>query len=315
MGRLVEGKWVNEWYQADEKGRFVRDQTQFRDWVKSDGSTPFAPETGRYHLYVSYACPWASRAVVMRKLKQLEDVISLSVVHPYMGKDGWTFDDAPGTIPDAVNRTHHLRDVYLLANPRYSGRVTVPVLWDKQSGTIVSNESHDILRMLDIEFAALAGSSTTFCPPELREQVDAEISALYAPVNDGVYRAGFAKTQAAYDEAVTALFAALDGYERRLAGQRYLLGDVITEADWCFFTTLIRFDVVYHYHFKCNVRRIQDYSNLWGYTRDLYQQPGVSETVRFDHIREHYYRSHDRINPLGIVPKGPLVDFDEAHGR
>jgi len=315
MGRLVDGKWVSEWYRADEKGRFLRDPTQFHDWVKSDGSTPFAPEAGRYHLYASYACPWASRALVMRKLKKLEDVVSLSVVHPYMGTDGWSFDDAPGTIPDTVNGTQYLRDVYLIANPSYTGRVTVPVLWDKHSHTIVSNESRDVLRMLDNEFHAFAGASTTFCPPDLREQVDAEISALYAPVNNGVYRSGFAKTQVAYDEAVTELFAALDRYEHRLAGQRYLLGKVITEADWCFFTTLIRFDLVYHYHFKCNLRRIQDYPNLWGYLRDLYQQPGVRETVRFDHIRDHYYRSHRDINPLGIVPKGPLIDFDEPHGR
>jgi putative glutathione S-transferase len=293
----------------------LRDETVFHDRVTADGSSGFAAQTGRYHLYVSYACPWASRALLVRKLKKLEDVISVSVVHPFMGPDGWTFDAAPGTIPDTVNHTKYLRDVYVLAKRDYTGRVTVPVLWDKQTRTIVNNASRDILRMLDTEFDAFGDASLTFCPADLRERVDAEITALYAPVNDGVYRAGFAEKQEAYDEAVTALFAALDRYEERLAGHRYLLGDTLTEADWCFFTTLIRFDLVYHYHFKCNLRRIRDYPSLWGYVRDLYQHPGVRDTVRFDHIREHYYRSHDNINPHRIVPQGPLIDFDEPHGR
>jgi putative glutathione S-transferase len=315
VGRLIDGKWAKEGYQADDKGRFVRDETTFHDFVTADGSSGFAAEAGRYHLYVSYACPWASRTVLVRKLRRLEDVISMSVVDPFMGGDGWQFSDAPGTVPDIVNGARFLREIYVKAKPDYTGRVTVPVLWDKQAGSIVNNDSREIVRMLNREFAAFGDRAVSFCPPELEADIDREISALYRPVNNGVYRAGFARTQEAYDEAVTELFEALDSYEQRLATSRYLLGSRITEPDWCFFTTLVRFDVVYHYHFKCNVRKISDYRNLSGYLRDLYQVPGVSDTVRFDHIKQHYYRSHDSINPRRIVPKGPLLDFEQPHGR
>lgn len=315
MGRLVDGKWKDEWYGCDAQGRFVRDPTHFHDRVTADGTSGFRAEAGRYHLYVSYACPWASRAIVVRKLKKLEAAIPISVVHPFMGEDGWSFDEAPGTIPDTANGTKYLRDVYLLAKASYTGRVTVPVLWDTKTRTIVNNASRDVMRMLDTEFDEIGDATVSFCPLELREQIDAEITAMYEPVNNGVYRAGFATKQGAYDEAVTRLFAALDQYDQRLAERRYLFGPAPTEADFCLFTTLIRFDLVYHYHFKCNLRRIRDYQNLWGYLRDLYQIPGMRDTVRFDHIREHYYKSHPHINPCRIIPQGPVIDFDEPHDR
>jgi glutathionyl-hydroquinone reductase len=315
MGRMVSGKWTTEWYAADAEGRFRRDPTRFHDRISADGSTPFAAEAGRYHLYVSLACPWAHRTLIARKLKKLEAAIDISVVDPYMGDDGWFFSEAPGAIPDGVNGARFLWEIYLKAKPGYTGRVTVPVLWDKRTGAIVNNESRQILRMLDCELDTLGDASFTLCPEALREQIDREIDALYEPVNNGVYRAGFAVTQQAYDEAVTELFEALDGYEQRLSRQRYLLGPSLTEADICLFTTLFRFEPVYHYHFKCNLRRLRDYENLWGYVRDIYQQPGVRETCSLEHIKQHYFRSHERVNPTRIVPKGPLLDFNEPHFR
>jgi glutathionyl-hydroquinone reductase len=316
-GMLVEGEWRNERRRGDKEGRFVRSETTFRDLVTADGSSGYRAEPGRYHLYISWACPWAHRTAILRKLKGLEDAIGLSVVGSFMSDDGWAFYDEPGVLPDTVNGARYLREVYTKADPNYTGRVTTPVLWDKETGTIVNNESRDIIRMFDHEFDAVPGVRTkvNFCPEDLREQVDRTIDELYEPVNNGVYRTGFATTQQAYDEAVTELFDALDRWEVVLKDHRYLCGDRVTEADWVFFVTLVRFDPVYHYHFKCNLRRIQDYPNLWGYLKDLYQQPGIAETVNFDHIKRHYYRSHESINPTRIVPNGPILTLEEPHNR
>jgi glutathionyl-hydroquinone reductase len=320
MGVLVDGVWHDE--KAEPAGgRFVRQPTRFRNWVTADGSPGpsgeggFAAEPGRYHLYVSLACPWAHRTVIFRKLKQLEDVISLSVVSPLMGSAGWTFDERDGSTGDPVNRARTLADIYLLADPRYSGRVSVPVLWDKKRRTIVNNESAEIIRMFNSAFAAFTAVRTDFYPAELRADIDRVNELVYANVNNGVYRAGFATTQEAYDEAFRELFAALDEIETRLSPQRYLAGAKLTEADWRLFTTLIRFDAVYYSHFKCNLRRIVDYPNLSNYLRDLFQVPGVAATVNLDHIKRHYYGSHPRINPTGIVPLGPQLDFTASHDR
>lgn len=315
MGKLVEGEWTTQWYTPDDKGRFVREETKFADRVTRDGSSGFPVASGRYHLYVSLACPWAHRTVLTRKLKGLEKAVSLSVVHPHMGENGWEFRDAPGTISDTVNGFEWLYQVYTRANPRYTGRVTVPVLWDKERQTIVCNDSRKIMRMLDHEFDEFANSDVNLCPPELQETVDAEIDALYDPVNNGVYRAGFASSQGAYEEAVTALFEALDSYERRLDTQRFLTGSRLTEADICFFTTLFRFDPVYHYHFKCNLRKIADYRNISNYLRDVYQTPGVAEACDIGHAKEHYFTSHPQINPTRIIPVGPTLDLHAPHGR
>ncbi len=314
MGMLVNGVWVTEDRLSDEEGRFVRRESRFRGRVTADGSSGFAAEPGRYHLYISWACPWAHRTAIVRRLKGLEGAISLSSVLPRMGEDGWEFS-SEGEFSDPLYGARYLREIYLKADPDYTGRVTTPVLWDRREATIVNNESREIMRMLDTEFDALSTTGANFYPGELREEVDRALDELYEPVNNGVYRAGFATTQRAYEEAVTELFDALDRYERLLGGRRYLCGDRITEADWAFFTTLVRFDPVYHYHFKCNLRRISDYPNLWGYLRDLYQRPGVAETVRIEHIKEHYYTSHASINPSRIIPKGPLLDLTTPHGR
>ena len=313
-GMMVEGEWKTERQWRSENGRFVRSTTSFRDWVTADGSSGFPAEAGRYHLYVAWACPWAHRTAILRKLKGLEEAIGLSAVGSFMGDEGWAFHDEPGAIPDTVNGAHYLREVYAKADPEYTGRVTTPVLWDKASGTIVNNESREIIRMLDTEFGELA-SGPDYCPEDLRDEIDETISAIYEPINNGVYRSGFATSQEAYEEAVTELFDALDHWEGVLSTRRYLCGNRITEADWCLFPTLVRFDAVYHGHFKCNLRRIIDYPNLWGYLRDLYQQPGVAETVKMEHIKKHYYRSHESINPTRIVPKGPVLDFTEPHDR
>jgi len=313
MGVLIEGVWHDQWYDTRKHGgRFVREQSKFRDRVSADGSTGFPAEPGRYHLYVCYACPWAHRTLIFRALKGLEDVISVSPVHWYMGDNGWEFSD---DYPDHVNGRRYLREVYTLAKPDYTGRVTVPVLWDKKQRTIVNNESADIIRMLNSEFDAYGDARLDFYPRELRAEVDAINETVFQNVNNGVYRAGFATTQEAYEEAFDALFETLDELEARLTRGRYVLGERLTEADWRLFTTLLRFDPVYHGHFKCNKRRIVDYPALWGYLRELYQVPGVADTVRMDHIKRHYYASHRRINPTGIVPKGPDIDFTAPHGR
>ncbi len=314
-GMLVDGEWKTERQWQNTDGRFVRSTTSFRDWLTADGSSGFPAEAGRYHLYVAWACPWAHRTAIMRTLKGLDDAIGISAAGSFMGEDGWTFHDEPGVIPDTVNGAHYLREVYTKADPDYTGRVTTPVLWDKETGTIVNNESREIIRMLDTEFGELATTDAHFFPEDLRDEIDASIDAIYEPVNNGVYRSGFATEQEAYEEAVTEVFDALDHWEEVLASRRYLCGDRITEADWCLFPTLVRFDSVYHGHFKCNLRRIVDYPNLWGYLKDLYQQPGVAGTVNMDHIKKHYYGSHESINPTRIVPKGPILDFTEPHGR
>ncbi len=319
MGLLVDGVWQDEWYDTKSTGgRFVRKDSSFRSWIRADGSTRFAPEAGRYHLYVSLACPWAHRTLIFRALKRLRDAISVSVVHPLMGAQGWSFanpDGTPGVSGDPLNGAEHLHQIYAKADPAYTGRVTVPVLWDKQQGTIVSNESAEIIRMLNAEFDALGDASLDFNPEPLREEIEAVNAFVYPLVNNGVYRCGFATTQEAYEEAFAQLFFALDALEARLAERRYLLGDALTEADWRLFTTLVRFDAVYVGHFKCNLRRIADYPNLSGYLRELYQVPGVADTVEFAHIKRHYYESHTTINPTRVVPIGPVLDLDSPHGR
>ena len=323
MGRLVEGVWRDEWYDtAAHGGRFVRDTSRFRDWITPDGSPGpsgeggFAAESGRYHLYVSYACPWAHRTLILRALKGLTPHVTVDVVHPLMKSDGWTFaTDFDGATGDSVMGKDFLREIYLAAKPDASGRVTVPVLWDRARGTIVSNESAEIIRMFNSAFDAITGNRDDYCPEALREEIEAVNARIYAEVNNGVYKAGFATTQAAYEEAVTALFACLDWLEARLARRRYLTGDRVTEADWRLFTTLIRFDPVYVGHFKCNIRRLYDYPNLWNYMLELYQWPGIAATTRLDHIKYHYYASHETVNPTGIVPLGPEIDLDAAHDR
>jgi putative glutathione S-transferase len=322
MGLLVDGVWHDQWYDtAKSGGRFQRDPSRFRNWITADGSAGpsgqggFAAEPGRYHLYVSLACPWAHRTLIFRKLKKLEDAIAVSVVSWYMGPDGWTFDKATGSSGDRVNGRSRLSDVYLLADPHYTGRVTVPTLWDKTWRTIVNNESSEIIRMLNTAFDAYTDVRTDFYPTELRAEIDRVNELIYANINNGVYRTGFATTQEAYEEAFANLFGALDEVERRLSSQRYLVGARPTEADWRLFTTLIRFDAVYVGHFKCNLRRIADYRNLSNYLRDLYQTPGIAETVDLSHCKRHYYVSHAKINPTGLVPLGPELDFLAPHDR
>jgi putative glutathione S-transferase len=316
MGLMIEGQWHDEWYETKKSGgRFVRKESHFRDWVRADGSTRFAPEAARYHLYVSYACPWAHRTLIFRELKGLESAITLSVVEPLMTAEGWSFGDAPGSTTDTLNHARHLRDVYVKADPRYTGRVTVPVLWDRKHETIVSNESSEIIRMFNCEFDAIGIPDVDFWPEELRGEIEAVNEFVYPNINNGVYRCGFATTQEAYEEAYSQLFFALDAVEERLGRQRYLIGKRITEADWRLFTTLVRFDAVYVGHFKCNRNRITDFPNLSGYLRELYQVPGVRDTVHIGHIKEHYYRSHTTINPTGVVPAGPERDLEAPHGR
>ncbi len=322
MGLLVYGKWVDQWYDTESTGgRFVRSESQLRNWITSDGSPGpsgeggFAAEPGRYHLYVSLACPWAHRTLIMRRLKGLEDMIGVSVVNPHMGENGWTFEPGPGVVPDPVAGADYLYQVYLRARPDYSGRVTVPVLWDLERGTIVNNESSEILRMFNSAFDGVGARQGDYSPPELMPEIDAINARIYDTVNNGVYKAGFATGQPVYEEAVKTLFATLDELEAKLSRQRYLLGDRVTEADWRLFTTLVRFDAVYYGHFKCNLRRLVDYPALWAYTRELYQWPGVSQTVDLGHIKAHYYGSHPTINPNRIVPLGPVLDFDAPHGR
>lgn len=315
LGMMIDGKWISERNQEDQQGRFVRPTTTFRNWITADGSSGFKAESDRYHLYVSLACPWAQRTLIMRQLKGLTDAISVSIVDPEMGEWGWQFSDAPGCIPDEVNHAAYLWEVYVQANPQYTGRVTVPILWDKQTGAIVNNESREIIRMLDTEFTAIAAVDLNLYPKNLQQAIDQTIDAIYQPINNGVYRAGFATQQSAYDEAVIELFNALDHWENVLEQQRYLCGSLLTEADICLFTTLLRFDAVYVVHFKCNLRQIVDYPNLWGYLRDIYQHPGVQETCNLDHIKRHYYKSHPKVNPSRIVPKGPIIDFEGEHGR
>ncbi|MFZ5964090.1 glutathione S-transferase family protein [Thalassococcus sp. BH17M4-6] len=323
MGLLVDGEWHDKGYDTESNGgKFERGTSDFRNWITADGSAGpsgeggFKAESGRYHLYVSYACPWAHRALVFRALKGLEDHIDVSVVHPDMLSDGWTFDqEFDGATGDKLYGLPFARDIYLKADPKVSGRVTVPILWDKERETIVSNESSEVIRMFNSAFDNITGNTDDYWPEALRDAIEPVNARIYDTVNNGVYKSGFATSQSAYDEAVEPLFETLDWLEDRLGSSRYLMGDRITEADWRLFTTLIRFDKVYHGHFKCNRRRIVDYPNLWAYTRELYQWPGVKETVHFDHIMRHYHYSHADINPHRIIPVGPDLDLEAPHGR
>jgi putative glutathione S-transferase len=323
MGHLVEGVWHDTWYDTKTTdGRFVRTTAGFRNWITADGSAGpsgtggFKAEAGRYHLYVSLACPWAHRTLIFRALKGLEGLIEISVVHPDMLSDGWTFEvDGDGATGDRLFGLPFVRDIYTRADPGVSGRVTVPILWDKQRGTIVSNESSEIIRMFNSAFDGITGNRVDFYPEALRPEIERINARVYEPINNGVYKAGFATTQHAYDAAVTTLFEALDGMEALLGTRRYLAGAQITEADWRLFTTLVRFDPVYHLHFKCNAKRIVDYPNLWAYTRELYQVPGVAATVGMAHIVRHYHYSHETINPYRIVPINPVIDWMAPHGR
>jgi len=312
MGLMVDGVWHDEWYDtASSGGRFIRADAQFRNWITPDGSPGpsgeggFAAERGRYHLYIGNACPWAHRTRIMRTLKGLDDWIDLSIVHWHMGDKGWTFAPGDGVIPDPIHNAQYLHEIYRAAAPDYSGRVTIPILWDKHTATIVSNESSEIIRMFNSAFDALGASPGDYYPAALREEIDAVNARVYDNVNNGVYKCGFATSQQAYDEAIEPLFETLDWLEARLATQPYLVGEALTEADWRLFTTLIRFDPVYVGHFKCNKKRLIDYPNLSRLTRELYAYPGVAATVNMAHIKQHYYGSHETINPSRVVPAGP----------
>jgi glutathionyl-hydroquinone reductase len=313
MGLLIDGVWHDHWYDTSATGgRFVRKASAFRRCI---GQGEFAAEAGRYHLYVSLACPWAHRTLIFRALKGLEPLIGLSVVHWRMLEHGWTFADGPGVVPDPVLGASYLHQIYTAAEVKHSGRATVPVLFDKRTKTIVNNESSEIVRMMNSAFDAVGAKPGDFYPAELRSEIDALNTRIYETLNDGVYKAGFATTQQAYEEAIGPLFETLDMLEARLGKSRFLCGKRLTEADWRLFTTLVRFDSVYVGHFKCNLRRLVDYPALWAYTRDLYQHDGVAQTVDFTHIKGHYFQSHRSINPTGIVPAGPLLDFMDPHGR
>lgn len=316
MGLLVDGVWQDKWYDTKSTGgKFVRSQSQFRNWITKDGSAGpsgkegFKAESGRYHLYISLACPWASRTLMMRKLKDLEDHISLSVVNPYMLENGWTFEEYDGVIPDPLFESQYLYQLYLQADPNYSGRVTVPVLWDKKTQTIVSNESADIIRMFNTAFNDITGNTDDYYPESLQEAIDDINAIVYDNVNNGVYKTGFATEQSVYEKELNSLFAELNRLEELLASQEWLVGNQMTEADIRLFTTLVRFDAVYYGHFKCNLKRLVDYPNLWNYTKRIYNMPGIPETVNFDHIKTHYYGSHKTINPNGIIPLGPEIDW------
>jgi putative glutathione S-transferase len=323
MGQLVNGVWHDVWYDTKSNGgAFKRSTASFRNWITADGSAGpsgtggFPAQSGRYHLYVSYACPWAHRALIFRSLKGLTDHISISTVHPEMLSDGWTFQtDDHGATGDTLYDVPFARDIYLRADPNISGRVTVPILWDKDTQTIVSNESSEIIRMLNSTFDAVTGTTDDYWPIDLQDAISPVNDRIYETVNNGVYKAGFATTQAAYDAAIGPLFDTLDWLENRLTGSRYLMGDKITEADWRLFTTLIRFDPVYHLHFKCNRNRIVDYPHLWAYTRELYQWDGIAATVNMAHIVRHYHYSHDTINPHRIIPTNPVLDYNAPHLR
>ncbi len=323
MGLLVDGEWQDKWYDTKSSdGKFERSQSKFRNWITADGSagpsgkSGFKAESGRYHLYVSYACPWAHRALIFRQIKDLAPHIDVSVVHPHMLGEGWTFEkDDHGATGDTLFNLPYARDIYTKADPKFSGRVTVPILWDKSQNTIVSNESSEIIRMFNTAFDSITGNGDDYWPGSLRAAIAPVNDRIYDTLNNGVYKSGFATTQDAYDAAVHPLFDTLDWLEGILSKNRYLMGDKLTEADWRLFTTLVRFDLVYHQHFKCNRARIIDYPNLWAYTRELYQWPGVAETVNFNHIVRHYHYSHETINPNRIIPINPVLDFDAPHGR
>lgn len=317
MGLLVDGQWVDQWYDTKKTGgRFVRTQAQFRNWITADGSAGptgqagFKAEANRYHLYVSLACPWASRTLMIRTLKGLEDMISISVVHPLMLEHGWTFEEGEGVIGDPIFQARYLHEIYTAVKPDYTGRVTVPVLFDKKTKTIVNNESSEIIRMLNTAFDGLGAKPGNYVPDQWLEEIDTVNDFVYHRINNGVYKAGFATKQEVYEEEVATLFEALDQMEERLADQDYLVGNRLTEADIRLFTTLVRFDSVYFGHFKCNLKPLTAYPKLWAYTKRIYQMPGIAQTVNFDHIKRHYYGSHKTINPTGVIPMGPTLDWD-----
>lgn len=318
MGLIIEGVWKDQWYDTDaSEGEFIRENSRFRDWITEDGKPGpdsekgYPPDRDRYHLYVSLACPWAHRTLIFRSLKKLQEIIPVSVVKPHMLEHGWELERSG----DSANRYQYLHQLYTAANPDYTGRVTVPVLWDKKNRTIVSNESSEIIRMFNGSFNDFTDVSFDYYPESLRVEIDEINEYIYHNVNNGVYRCGFATTQSAYEDAFSQLFKALDKLDRRLSSQRYLVGNQITEADWRLFTTLVRFDAVYYGHFKTNLRRIADYPNLQPYLLDLYQQPGINETIDMEHIKSHYYYSHETVNPSRIVPVGPEFDFEAPHDR
>jgi len=322
MGLLVNGEWHDQWYDTrSHEGEFIREDSQFRSWITKDGSPGpsgvggFAAEVGRYHLYVSLACPWAHRTLIFRELKQLQNVISVSVVEPHMLENGWQYAVTPEGTADTINGFRNHYQLYQAVDAKYTGRVTVPVLWDKQQQTIVNNESSEIIRILNSAFENFTNDEMDYYPQALRNEIDAINKQIYADVNNGVYRSGFATSQKAYERAFRRLFSALDNLEMRLSQHRYLVGNRITEADWRLFTTLVRFDAVYVGHFKCNLRRIADYENLSNYVRELYQIPGIAGTVNFEHIKQHYYYSHATVNPSRVVPLGPAQDFSLPHDR
>ncbi len=321
MGLLVDGKWHDRWYENSDSGEFQREQAQRRDWVTSDGSPgpdgqrAVKAQSGRYHLYVSLACPWAHRTLIYRKLKQLDSLLDVSVVSWLMAEHGWTFDRNIGSSGDALDDLKFLHQRYTADDANYTGRVTVPLLWDRQEQHIVNNESSELIRIFNSAFDELTGSKLDLYPEPLRAEIDSLNERIYPAVNNGVYRAGFATTQQAYETAFDEVFSELDWLEQRLGQQRYLAGEYLTEADWRLFTTVVRFDAVYHGHFKCNLRRIEDYPNLSNWLRELYQWPGIAETVDFTHIKSHYYVSHRQINANGIVPKGPQLELERAHDR
>lgn len=323
MGLLVDGQWQDRWYDTDKNGgRFERSESSFRSWVTADGSagptgeSGFRAEAGRYHLYAGYACPWAHRVLIYRALKGLESAIDVSFVHWFMGEEGWTFEsDDDGIVGDRLSGRSRLHQVYTAADPDFTGRVTIPALWDTERGTIVSNESSELIRMLDTAFDGVGAEPGTYLPASALDEIEALNSRIYDTVNNGVYKAGFATSQKAYEEAVFPLFDTLDTLEEILGEKRFLIGDTPLEADWRLLPTLLRFDLVYHGHFKCNLRRISDYPNLSGYTRDLYQWPGIRDTVNLGHAKRHYYASHETVNPTRIVPAGPLMDLDAPHDR
>jgi putative glutathione S-transferase len=321
VGMLINGKWSNDDQFRNENGKFIRPESRFRNWVTTDGAAGltgvpgFKAEAGRYHLYVTHNCPWAYRSFVFRKLKGLEDVISITIGGSSFKDEGWTFNDEPGALPDSVNNIHHLHELYSKADPTYTGRVTVPTLWDIKNQTIVNNESSEIIRMFNSAFDNLTGNVDDYYPKNLQSQIDAINEVIYANVNNGVYRTGFAASQGAYEEAFEKLFNTLDELEKILGGQRYLVGARLTEADWRLFSTLLRFDIVYYCHFKCNKKHIYEYPNLWNFTLELYQHPGIAEVTNFDHIKRGYYYLMPNVNPLGIVAKGPEINFNQPHNR
>ncbi|MFK8183996.1 MAG: glutathione S-transferase family protein [Phormidesmis sp.] len=316
LGQLIDGKWSTDWTEREGSGEFKRMTTQFRSWVRADGTGEFAAEPGRYHLYISLGCPWANRTALLWQLKGLQDVVGLSIVDPVISEQGWRFSEYPGCIPDSLYGLDYLWELYVKAAPTYSGRVTVPVLWDKKTETIVNNESRQIIEMFNGAFDAWAAHpEVDFYPEGMRDRINATIDAIYEPINNGVYKAGFASSQTAYEGAVTELFAGLDHWEQVLGEQRYLCGDRITLADWCLFVTLFRFDLAYHGLFKCNLKRLVDYPNLWGYCRELYQRPGAKAVCNTDHVKRIYYAGLLELNPSGVVPMGPMVNFEAPSHR